>query len=367
MEKNTYFLKKPTLGSQRNSFAIVKKTHEGNAVKYSSFNNSQTKLLNTLYTSGKKSFDETTKEFKEIIKNLQLNEKKRRGDLIASDENHIVLNEYLSKKYPLKKRKNLHFESVLNESARSLKILGNKSILSMSPDEIQSCVDRLNPDHQKRYVSRLHSILKTMGRTDVELFYSKPRKRRVAHITQKDLKILTDSILKEPRAIAGITPKNFAYFVIALFCTGARIGEALAFEEYDLVKTKFFIKIKQQVRQDGTLSETKNRKERKAVVLPFGIEATEEWIKLDKSKFSRFQAAKYLTKKTQALFEDRNKHISLHGLRHSYAIHLLRVVETSLSNVASFIGDGISVTEEYYIDFIASDETIENVVKRMKA
>jgi integrase len=361
----TYFLKVPN--GKRKSFSIVKRISNSESnPKYDTFENEQIKIINGLFLAGKKSFESTRKEFKQVIHELATNEKKRRGDLISCDENNILMKEYLNKKYPIKRRKEMDFKSVENETSRSLKLLGTKSLLSMTTEEIQDCIDTLEPSLQKRYVSRLHSILRTLGRNDIELFYSKPRKNRVTHLEIKDLHFLINQIKKESKPIAGITSLEFADFISALFCTGMRIGEAIGIESHDFNKTKCYIRVRQQLKQDGSISETKNKKERKSIIIKSGIKEVENWILLDKTHFNRYQAAKYLSKKTKEIFKDKNKQISLHGLRHSYAIHLLRVVEASISTVALFLGDSIKTTEDYYIDFVASDETIDSVLKKMK-
>lgn len=361
----TYFLKSPG-PSRRASFSIIRREiRDSNKPTYSVFKSKQTEHLNKLYKEQTLSFEAARSEFKAIIKLLTENELKRRGDLVRVAENNTILTDYLTVKYPARRRREIDFKAAENESARTLKILGNNSILSMSSEQIQKCIDRVEPRLQKRYVYRLNSILRTLGRTDVQLFYTRTKRPRVSHIDRSDLNLLVKSIDIESLRVGGLTGRDFKSLIITLFCTGMRIGEALAVEPTDFNKAKYFIRINRQLKQNGQIADTKNRKERKAVVLPFGVDEVEHWVNLDKSKLSRYQIGKYLSKKTKELFKDKNKHISLHGLRHSYAIYLLRVVETSISNVAAFLGDNIKTTEDYYIDFVVSDEVIESIIQKL--
>lgn len=360
----SFFLKVPS--QDRRSFSIVRRVmRKDGKPAHSTVKNAQTKSINALLSSGSITPEYAKTEFKTLIKHLYENENKRRGILLTCPENQAILASYLDTKYPPKRRKNIDFQSAYNETARTLQKLGNKSILSMTAEELQDCVDTIEESQQRRYASRLHSLLRFLGRHDFTLYYVKPHRRRVKHLNQEDLSVLVKAIKKEITDIAGVTPDQFAQFVVAMFGSGLRIGEALALDEADLVKQRYYLKVTKQLKQNGTIRATKNKKERKALVLPFTIEAMVSWANQDKSNFCRFAAAKYLSSKTRQLFKDSNKHVSLHGLRHSYAIYLLRVVETSISNVATFLGDSIKVTEDYYIDYVASDETIESVIRKI--
>ena len=86
----SYFLKSPD--KNRRTFSIIRKIQSKDSKPtYSVVKNEQVDILNKLFLENKKSEESTKKEFKEIIKKLYKNEKKRRGDLISSDENKAVL------------------------------------------------------------------------------------------------------------------------------------------------------------------------------------------------------------------------------------------------------------------------------------
>lgn len=365
-DKVQYYLKCPSEKTRQKKFTIVKRIiREDGTKEHSVVEDSRLDTINKLWLTNQRKKEASRRECNLLIRDLYKREFQRRGKLITSADNNKILELYLDKKYPKGKRRDMDFNAVRNETARCLRILGHESLTTITQEKLQACVDNLEADKQKRYVSRLRSILKTMGITGIELYFSRSKRKRVSYITVEDLETLCSKIKHD--SIGGLSGIELCFFYRTLFATGMRIGEALAVEPEDFVKGKYYIKVNKQLKQDKKIADTKNKKARKAVVISGYIDDVEAWVKFDKSKVNRFEVAKYLSRKTKELFTDKNKHISCHGLRHSYAIHLLRVVETTISNVATFLGDSIKTTEDYYIDFMVDDQTIENVVSKMKA
>jgi site-specific recombinase XerD len=102
----------------------------------------------------------------------------------------------------------------------------------------------------------------------------------------------------------------------------------------------------------------KNRKERKALIIPDYENAVREWIKIPlEARLSfRKRAISLLTRRASQKALQRD--LTFHDLRHSYCIYLISK-GASLSLVAQSIGDSIKVTERYYSGFSLTSESIE--------
>ncbi len=77
---------------------------------------------------------------------------------------------------------------------------------------------------------------------------------------------------------------------------------------------------------------------------------------------SRLEIIKRASKKTFP--NNPQKKITVHDLRHSYAIHILNQ-GIFMALVAKALGNSILVCEEHYSDFELSDEGIEAVLSRL--
>lgn len=356
--KKTYYIKAPT--GRRKSFAIM--VREGIPPKTKTLKDSRVEAINNNLELGILSTEEARKQINQVKESLYQGENKLRGKLPISEINYQAFEKYISRYQS--KESHMDVKAAINETRRALEALEEISIFSAPQAQIQSKINKLDTNKQKRVAKRLSSILKSIGRTDISLAYTSGVRKRVSHILLDDLVSILKHIADNDIRGGCQSSKDYSSLISFLFCSGCRIGEALVISKSDLSRDNQILKIREQLTQSGQIKATKTKRERSALIISHHLNL--HFVGLKKSNINRFQAAKTLSGITKAMFPDEPiKHISLHGLRHSYAICLLNN-GVSLKTVAKCIGDSISTTESYYIDYIEDDESLILAMNKLK-
>ena len=148
-----------------------------------------------------------------------------------------------------------------------------------------------------------------------------------------------------------------------LFSTGMRVGEAFAFPPNRITAQR--VVIRRQMHRGGRIGPTKNRKERSTILMNRGSEAARSWLKQDHERIRDRPFNRILKAASERAFPgDPTKAVSVHDLRHSFAVHLVAECDVSVDWVARLLGDSVTVAERYYLRFLASDEDLERILKK---
>ena len=137
---------------------------------------------------------------------------------------------------------------------RAIEALGDKSLQSSSQFVLEKEIKKqFKGEKQRRIVSRLNQILKFLKR-DITLRKDRPEKRKVQYLTVDEFK----------KVLACIEDPYLKTLCEVCFESGMRVGEAFGVEKTGISKN--YVRVHQQLDKEGTLRETKNRKERLAFV-----------------------------------------------------------------------------------------------------
>lgn len=319
------------------------------------------KAINESYRQKIQDLATCTIQIKEIIKDLYKRDARCKPQIVHNSENHKVLNDYWEKVYSFRSLENE--ASTRRELTRAIDTLGPLSVYSASRDQIQSAIDNaVSGNAQRRMVSRMVQILKFIGRTDVRLRMARPVFVKVRHVTESEFQLLAQHI-EDP---------NLRILAKVCFYSGVRIGEAFAFNSKCLMPDgQDTVRVSAQVDRSGSLKPTtKTRKPRLAFLIPGGLDAFNEWVQLpasEKKKINRLAVSKQIKVACEKAFPgDIDKQITFHGLRHSYAIHLLSR-GISMSLVAQSLGNSLSVCQHYYVGFELTNESVAAIRSILKA
>lgn len=176
-----------------------------------------------------------------------------------------------------KKRHELDFKSIQNEVRRVVRVCSGLNFQSATKEEFEERIFALNKRVQKKYASRLNSILKTYQRDF-----------KVEYLTESKKRIVTHLSISELNDVCSKVPREYSLLFKAIFATGARTGEAYALSESDVSSEE--VSITQQLKRDNSVTATKNKTERTAIIIPSLHDSLIEFIKLDK-KPDRYKAA----------------------------------------------------------------------------
>jgi len=144
-----------------------------------------------------------------------------------------------------------------------------------------------------------------------------------------------------------------------LFWSGLRIGESAATNASYADEEAGVLRVDWQIDDKGKKRLPKYDKRRKTHIPRHGFAFLKKWIAAkDRDQLDRQQATKILKKFCKEIFVDPINHISLHGLRHSYAHLMLRHFDGpngkrfSLDDVADFLGDHPWTAKKFYAGMI---------------
>jgi len=378
MPRSYYWLTTPDQTHKSFSIKWRKVNSESKTIAHGTFKDERTSLLNALFKKGSKKHSTTEAEFREIIRNLQSKERSERGEVPITEENALLLNTYIKKKYGTKfsDKRVKNVQGAIQESKRAVLAVGKLSLISSDVDEIMENVLSFSEGNHSifnRYIYRLRGILKLNGLYErIEQLAVLPESpKEVTQINYRQLAVLATHIRSLGlQKIAKVSSETFIALIQFLFWSGLRIGEAVATNESYLEIDGRALKVDWQIDDLGRKRLPKYGKRRKTHIPKQGLPYFYTWISApDRNQLDRKQATKKLREFCEQVFKDQLNHISLHGLRHSYAGVMLRHFEDAngrrftLDDVADFLGDHPWTAKLYYAGFVPDKLTFERAMK----
>lgn len=346
-----HFVKRP--GNGRRSFSIIKRVIAPSGTKENStLKHERLDAINAQMIAGVLSSSAADLAVINLCEELNADAKKReRGVWVASEDNLRLLKEYFEKEYA---RRRSDKASAMARLKRAIEQLGPHSLLG-DANALQRVVDErfgYSSTVQRKYVAALNQMRKWFGvRERLALDREMPPEFR--YVTEREF----DRILKRVN-----DPVAAALFEL-LFSTGMRVGEAFAFPPNHISSQR--VLIRRQMLRGGKIAQTKNRKERSTILMGRGVEAAKLWVKQDLSVLRDVVYNRILKKAAREAFPgDTSKHLSVHDLRHSFAVHLVSECDVTVDWVAKLLGDSVTVAERYYLRFKASDENLDRIIKK---
>lgn len=331
------YLKRPN--GRRKSYSIYKRTvNPDGSTKNETIDSPELDVLNNNISDLPS--DVVLKNVFEIKKNLERKLGIDKGLAIHNEDNERLFAKYWEK---YGKRDLIDKDTARYSYERALRALGNLSLLTATQDEIENKVKSYGFSRNKRRVilGKLRLLLRFFGR-EIEFELPKEEKLSVKYLSE-------DEFLSK---LSRVEDKHLKSLFYTLFYTGLRLGEAFALSELKLRKPQQTIIVDRQIDDDGKLRLPKCEKTRRTFVRMKAFPVIQEWISLKGSfPYSRSVA----NKRFKQVF---GKDLTIHDLRHSYAISLLSK-GVSMALVAQSIGNSVKVCEKYYTGFELVDESIE--------
>jgi integrase len=319
-----------------------------------SVHNEALDALNLRWKNGditKELADEKVKEIKHQLRVV------RDKVSVFNSANAKILAEYWEREYT--HRILIDPASMKNSLIAAINSVGNLSLLVATRAELQTRINELfidDPEKHRRVCSRLNQILRYLGR-GFKLQLAKADNPEVAYISESQLSLLMSAL-----------PFHLHRFVGTLFYTGMRLGEMFKFE----IKSSGVISVKKQLDKKGKERAVKNRRPRTVAVDEAGWEYVHQFYEMrewpsgdDGLLYPRnYDYRRVIKKAAKKVFKNPRNHITVHDLRHSFAIHMLNK-GLSITEIALLLGDSVTVANRYYLGFVATDETITMIQKKL--
>jgi integrase len=261
------------------------------------------------------------------------------------------LDEYWEAEYA--QRDLVDVNSAWNRLMRAIESVGHYSLMAAGRDEIQQEIDKKFKGNKHRsIVSALNQLLKFTGR-NIKLRKAREEITHVSYVNEDELELL----------LAQIKDENLRLMHEVAFATGLRAGELFGLLPEHIKED--YIEVGSQIDTSRIRRHVKNRKPRKAYMIPGYEKKIREWSKIpleDRLKFRKRSIARITRIASRKALK---KEITFHALRHSYAIYLVSK-GVGLTHVAQFIGDTLKVTERYYSGHVSTPESIQLVKTILK-
>ncbi len=295
--------------------------------------------------------DHKTEELAKLRKSLNLTHDSRQ---IRNNLNELYIKKYMND-YSARDIEENTIRSTKNVMDNISKIMDGIDLATSSKGVI---LRRWRDDksftigYKRSMTCYLNGLLRMAGR---EFKVSKPKiikKKLISHITQNKLNRLLPQMSSD---IDRLITKLFFY-------TGMRTGELFALDESDIKDG--LININAQITRKGDLKLPKMGKTRTIVFTHKDLEGWfKEWFSLPKSTrlSHRCTYTKRLLDATRKCFDDEVNHLSAHGLRRSFAIHMIADHNLSLTKTAMLLGDTMAVVQEYYSGYSASENILSSI------
>ncbi|MGK5086915.1 site-specific integrase [Bdellovibrionota bacterium FG-2] len=348
-----FSIKRPT--GKRRSFAIIRDTiHFDGKREQVQVDDSRLDAINLNLQRGLLTAENAHTQTKGLVGTLksEANVKQRESiDAQLSDQNRKLFTTFWAEKYATRYLKNE--SSTRNDLLRALKAIDPLSLVTATKQQLKDALDKCEAYQQRRHCIRINQLLEFLSRGfSVE---KKPRPHSYPdYVTWEELqKILPHIHSPEVRNLA-----------VALFGTGARIGEAFS-PAFSRLKPNGTIHISTQMDLQGRIREIKNETPHHTILLPKAKEGYLAWCEVENKQAFRNAAINQIIRASRLAFPKRkDKQISAHDLRHSYAIHLLSK-GASLSQIALCLGDTVATVQLHYTGFVMTDESVERLTKLM--
>lgn len=261
--------------------------------------------------------------------------------------------------------------------------LGNKYIDNISVKDIQSLINTLKMSKKEYKNSYINHIIECISKLynyamDMEYIdYNPTKKVRKLKESQSGIKYIT--LNQFQTLYQSVDDFYYKTFLIILFYTGIRVGEARAirWEQIDFKSNK--MKINAHIVDKGGTRRVDGRKNNKdyTIIMPFNvkeallniynIEKNKDGFNDDKYVFGYYKSWSYnkiRTRFKKALKDAGLEDIKLHTLRHSYA-SLLANSGASIQELAGALGDTLEVTINTYSHMY--DDVNEKISNRINA
>lgn len=342
-------------GHGRKSFTVYRDVKGPDGKRsYETIEDDRLMSINMAFQSATSTLEQCTAQVKEIIQDLYKQDPRcRKKRVIHNNENWSVFDKFWDEIYA--HRPLISEYSAKIEFRNAIDVLGPLSIYSASRDEIQKCIDqRYEGDAQRRVVTRMHQLLKYIGREKIKLRKVPRAYFKVTYLTEEEFR----------KVLTFVDSEIEAALLKLCFYAGLRIGEAYGVELRSLLPNNT-IRVSGQVDRNGVFRHTKTKRPRLAYIFPEGIQAFHRWVSAtpeERATIDRNDASRDLMKKycMKAFPNDPSKHLTFHALRHCYAINLLSK-GVSMSLVAQSLGNTLSVCQQHYVGFELSSESIEAI------
>jgi integrase len=316
----------------RRSFSIICRTPSG---KTYTLKDERILAINSLYKSGTQDEQVCLKQLEEIRL-----EYLARPIVLYLDANLDIFHRYWEAIYKDRPSEETSKKSRYNTFKRALGILGKIDLASGTRADFQKALKPVPKSQAWVYAGCYNALLKFIGRTDVTVLAPARPKPIPRHLT-----------LEQIESVVKLLPDEWKLLVWTAFGTGCRFGELFALEKY----FNGVVKVEWQRTKTWDRKEPKNKVIRDVPVISQSRPYLQEWMKLDpeikKDMRKKERGSKILRHACAgALIPE----VTIHDLRHSYAIHLLSL-GISLTDVARALGDGMAVVQMYYTGFAMSD------------
>jgi integrase len=229
--------------------------------------------------------------------------------------------------------------------------LGATPLLTSTPDALYAALSHLSPSQRRRCASALNSILRWRG---LEKTISTER------VIREEPAYLT---LAEVQSFS-LPRREWQLCVLAAFATGARYGELFTIVPTSFRENGTHVFIGRQVKRNGAVTDTKNRKSGTVYVVPELRDALKEWASLpqDVRKEMRRRGLPGEAFK-RAAWKALQREVTFHNLRHSYA-KLLLTRGATLEDLRKWLRDRMSTVELYYLNWVETSAEMQSSVRR---
>jgi integrase len=354
--KLVYFVKRPRPG--RATFAVIKRErYNESRVRNSTVRDERIDAINKAQKTGALATADAELQVEAICKSL--NEEARKatqGAYVASEANLKLLKKYWENHY--EQRKIIGKESAWNRLRWAVEFCATTSLLA-DRNELQRRVDKQtsgNRSRQRRAVGAINQIRRAYGIKDL-LVCEKTDQPDVHYLRYEELLA----------ALVHVDNIVLRKLFMVLFSTGVRTGEAFSLRKEHYRKP--VLSVLGQIDREGVRRETKTRRQRKTVCLPEGHEAITQWLSIperEREIVCRNSLSRIWKEACRNAFpDDERKHLCVHDLRHSFAIHMLTEKGVSISLIAKLLGNSVMVCERYYLQFVFEDDTLAAVLPNL--
>lgn len=365
--KNThvvYFVKRAQPDKGRASFSIVAKhTPPLNGKRYTTFKDERVDALNRGLVSGGFSFENVEREVRLICDALNAAQKKKeQGRWLASSNNLKLLDQYWESEYS--DRDIRKPETARRTLVWALTQIGSTPLLA-DTKTLQKIVNtrfKDNPRNQRLLCKTLNQMRKFFGITRERLKKARKPPPDFCYLTEEEFK----KVLPYVREWRGISADTLRALFTVLFYSGVRAGEAYALRKHHLHGNQ--LKVATQIYRDGKEEPTKNGKIHDTFLCDKGLTAFHAFVKAtDRGGVHRHSFASCLREACGKAFpNDPSKWITVHDLRHSYAVWCLTVLHLSIEDIAKLLGDTIAVCEEYYLAFERNNDHMVYIAEKAR-
>jgi len=311
--------------------------------------------INRAFLAGIHDFDQAYAQVLDLRKRLYKREREADPKPLTHAENVALMERYWASEYV--DRDIVDPGSMKRSLRRAVEAVGTLSLLTATRQDLWLALANLPAEKQRRAASRLNQLLRFAGRTDVRVRLKRPERPDVRYVTLAQLRELSPKLTQPARDLAWIA-----------FATGLRAGEIFGLRPESVRMEGREVYVESQIVPSGQRRPTKTREPRSTLVVPAGLPALERWLARPEAERHALRNERYSKEIRDAARRlwphEPRRHVTLHGLRHSFAIHLLSK-DIAIKRVAELLGNSVVVCERYYAGFKTADDDLAALAKRL--